>query len=117
MKSKVVQNLLVTQASKNFDPIAADQLFNCSAQIFFTDAASAGTLKLQGSNDFNKAGNFPGAFTPTHWNDITGASVVVAAGATSLIPKTDISYNYIRLVWTRTAGAGTMTLNVNVQGI
>lgn len=74
-----------------------------TAQAEFTDAAAAGTLKLQGSND-------PYTATPTNWSDIPNASIAVAAGATTATPPlaAPICYEWLRLVFVRSAGAGTI---------
>src|ERR1051326_4982637 len=101
-----------SQTSKNSDALDSSQMEAASVQVYFSDAAAAGTLKVQVSNDHWGAGNLPEPFTPTHWNDLSGASVTVAAGATSLIPRFDVCYQWIRLVWTSTGGAGTMTATV-----
>lgn len=96
-------------ATVNSAPIPAVNLFSISAQIVATGAA-AGTMKLQASND--NPPNGPSAVT--HWNDITGATVAVAAAGSFLIPKTDICYEYIRVVYTNT---GTGTIMVTVKGL
>jgi hypothetical protein len=110
-----------TNVTTSFSKIDANQLISASFIATFTDAAAAGTLKLQASNDFDNAGNVAAAaFTPsaTSWVDVPSASVVVAAGATSLIPMPlQISYRWLRLVWTRTAGAGTLSVNINAQSV
>lgn len=103
-------------ASANSSPIDASAMVGFSVQASFTDAAAAGTLKVQFSNDHYGSGNLPFDFTPTNWSDITGASVVVAAGAVSAILFTNVSYQWLRLVWTRTAGAGTFTATLKSIG-
>jgi hypothetical protein len=60
--------------------------------------------------------NFSVNFVPTNWVDLASATVTVASGATSIIPKTDMCYQYMRLVWTRTGGTGSFTAITNVQG-
>lgn len=105
-----------TNVTGNSAAVDSSAMTSISVQASFTDAAAAGTLKLQCSNDHNPYGNLPGDFTPTNWNDVPSGSVVVAAGATSLIPSTDVCYQWIRLVWTRTAGAGTFTATIKSDG-
>jgi hypothetical protein len=89
--------------------IGSNNSFNATVQATFTDAAAAGTLKLQSSND---------PINPTHWNDITGASIAVAAGATVTTPgvANHLCYPFIRAVFTRTAGAGTITAYLQTTG-
>lgn len=95
-------------ASVNSAAIDCSQMVTVSLQASFTDAAAAGTIKLQASNDHTNAGNLP-TFTPTNWSDIPTATATSAAGATVLIAATNVCYQFIRVVWTRTAGAGTFT--------
>jgi hypothetical protein len=87
-----------------------------SAQAVFSDGAAAGSLKLQGSNDFTNAGNLPSNFVPTHWNDIPSTTQAVTAGATTLIPSTEFSYRWIRVTFVSTGGAGTITVLPNFLG-
>lgn len=96
-------------ATANSAPILCRFLASASCQITFTDVAAAGTLKLQVSND---------PVNPTNWNDLANSSVTVAAGATSVTPPLTpyLAYQYIRAVWTRTAGAGTMTAQFHAWG-
>lgn len=96
-----------SQVTSNSGTVDSSYMTSVSAQAFFTDGAAAGTLKLQMSNDHAN---------PTNWNDITGATVTVAAGATSAIPKIDICCQWIRAVWTSTGGAGTFTANLKTLG-
>ena len=69
----------------------------------------AGTLKLQFSNDTGAS--------PTLWSDIPSASIAVANTGTYIIAKTDLCYANIRLAYVRTSGSGTITANVNTQGV
>lgn len=98
--------------SVNFAAVDTNQIIAVSALATFSENTAAGTLKLQASNDHSAAGNLAGAFVPTNWVDISGATVTIVAGASVLIPKTEVCYNYIRLVFTRTGGAGTMQVNL-----
>lgn len=111
--------LNASNATANFNEINASQMYSASFIAVFSDVAAAGTLKVQASNDWSNSGNLPSDFAPAanSWIDIPSASVVVAAGATSLVPMPlSISYRWLRLVWTRTAGAGTFSVYINAQG-
>jgi hypothetical protein len=97
-------------------PILANQIFNITAIATFSDGAAAGSLVLQGSNDPAK-GLDPSLFAPTTWVTIPGASATVASGATTvLVPTNPVCYNWIRVSWTRTGAAGTLTVAVATQG-
>lgn len=91
--------------------IPALNLFSCSVQLAATGAGAAGTLKIQASNDHPVAANT----VPTNWSDITGASVSVSGAGAYLIPKTDLCYEYIRLVYTN-SGTGTISVVFKALG-
>lgn len=107
-----------TNATASSAAIDANQLYAASFIGQFTDATAAGTLKIQASNDWDNAGNLQG-FVPASgsWVDVPSASVVIVAGATALVPMpVSISYRWLRIVWTRSAGAGNFTVQMNAQG-
>lgn len=113
--SQIDSVIIPTQAAATVSSTAlsAQNLFQCSAQIVCTGSA-AGTLKIQASNDA-AIGNFPTLFVPTHWNDVPSATVTVTGAGSYLIPKTDICYQYVRLVYTNT-GTGTIAANLKALG-
>lgn len=76
-----------------------------SVQATFTDGAAAGALNLQASND---AGT-----SPSNWNTIATQSV--ASGATTLIPKTETCYRWLRVQFVSSGGAGTLTATLNTM--
>jgi len=95
--------------------IDAEQFYRASVIATFTDNASTGTVKLQASNDAPVGGNMA-PFTPTNWADIANATVSVSAGGTVAVPVTELSHRWVRVVFTRSAGAGTLTARLNAQG-
>lgn len=96
----------------NSSTVDASQMINVSAQIISTDGANAGTLKMQVSNDHIASGNLPGQFTVTNWIDLSGATATVAAGGAKMITTQTLCYQWIRFVWTPSAGAGTITVTI-----
>ena len=82
---------------------------NVTVQAEFTDGAAAGTLKIQGSND---------PHSPTNWNDVPGMTIAVAAGATVTTPTTatPLCYQWVRVAFVSSAGAGTITANLHANG-
>lgn len=115
--NEVVLNALSDTSSQTSAAIDASQLFRVSVQASFTDSAVAGTLKLQCSNDPSSANNLPSLQTPTHWTDIPNTSQSITAGASVLIPSTEIAYRWIRVVFTETTpGSGTVTATLNALG-
>lgn len=98
-------------ATINSAAVLARDLFSISAQLIVV-GAGAGTLKIQASNDAPVAANA----VPTHWNDITSASVVAAGAGSYMILKVDICYQYVRFVYTDTS-SGTGTIQVNLKAL
>lgn len=110
MRQNIYQPFILadTSTSLNGALIPGTQLFACSMQASVT-GTMAGTLKLQFSNDLGAS--------PSVWSDIPSASIAVSNTATYIIAKTDLCYANIRLVYVRTSGTGTITANVNTQGV
>lgn len=59
-----------------------------------------GVLKLQGSVD------------GTNWADVSGATATLTADGTTIYSVANNSYQFVRLVWTRTTGSGTLDSKV-----
>jgi len=105
----------VDTASQTGAAVEASQLVSMSAHAYFGDVTAAGTLKLQASNDPDAQGPVS-TFVPTNWVDIPSASAAIAAGAPALITIANMSYRWVRAVYTRTGG-GSSTINVNMFAI
>lgn len=99
-------NITITTNGKS---LITDQVIALSCQCVATGTLT-GTLKLQASNDPQTLGN------PTNWTDISGATVSVSSAATFLIPKLDISYEFVRAVFTASAGTGTLSAQFKTIG-
>lgn len=109
---QVNDNIIPFQAAAtiNSSQIPALNLFYCSAQITTTGSA-AGTLKLQASNDETN-----GLVTvPTNWSDIPSATVSVSGAGSFLIPKTDLCYQWVRVVYTN-SGTGNISVVFKALG-
>ena len=98
------------------------QVYSLSLIGVSSDAGNAGAFKIQVSNDICAYGNVASAFTPAaaSWVDLPSTlqdgSGTVAAGATVTLSAKQLSYAWARVVWTPSAGAGTVTATVNTQG-
>lgn len=89
-----------------------------SMQTVATGADTAGTIKLQYSND-SSAVNADGsaATEPTNWSDVTSGSITVAGAAVQAIQKLDICYEWMRAVFTTTVtGIQTVTTVADTAG-
>ncbi len=91
----------VTQTGTVVSSAILSQFFtSMTVQAKFSDAAAAGSLKIQASND---------ASSPTNWNDITSSITAVASGALTMIPPVAMCYQYVRIAFVSSGGAGTIT--------
>jgi hypothetical protein len=97
-----------SDASANVNSLGIDSSFMVavSASAVVTGTA-AGTLKLQACND---------KLTPTHWIDVPSASQAVAGAGNYLIPKLDVAYQWLRVIYVSTSGTGTITANLKSIG-
>ena len=86
-------------------------MFASSCVAVFSDGTAAGTLKFQASDD--KAASEGG--TPSTWVDLTG-SASVSSGATTALPKIDVCYNWLRVTFVSSGGAGTIAINTKANG-
>src|SRR5579859_1322918 len=91
----------VDTASQNGSQIDSNQLISASFQVVFGDATAAGTLKIQASNDICNDQYQPATFTVTNWTDIPNATATIASGASALITIYQLSYRWLRAVYTR----------------
>lgn len=82
-----------------------DQAFGFSVQAQWTGASAAGTLKLQASLD------------GTNWDDISGASTTIAGAGNILWNVTDVMFPWVRVVFTRTSGTGSLSTRLFYRSI
>ena len=84
-----------------------------SLQVIATGSPNC-AVKIQVSNDIGEQQANAG-FQPTNWSDLSGATVTANSATTFLIPKTEICYNWVRVVCAA-GGTGTITANLNARG-
>lgn len=103
-------HIIPVQAAATVTTAAIDSrnLFACSAQITAT-GAGAGTLIIQASDD-----DIPNG-PPVNWSPIPLATITVSAAGAFLIPRTELCYQYVRLVFTNT-GTGTISVVFKALG-
>lgn len=114
MKPDVVLALVnadASIASSTSNPIPAANILYVSAQVVAT-GAPVGVLKFQASNDLSS----PLGVAPTNWTDIASQTVSVGAAGTFLIPTFNACYQYLRVVYTKTSGTGSISCNVKTIG-
>lgn len=81
-------------------------------------AAPTGTFKLQCSNDASSATITPTtSFVPTNWTDVAGSSASIVNNGDITWNVQSANYEWLRLVYTRVSGTGTLTSRCFVKGI
>lgn len=108
----VERKQIVTNGSLGADLVSIgmpiDQMQFASIQAEWTGGTAAGTLKIQISNDIVTPSTTadPGA-NVVNWSDWTGSSTTVA-GAGNFGWNVESGYSWVRLVFTRSGGTGTL---------
>ncbi len=104
--------------SHNGTAVDSNQLVSASFQAIFGDVGANGTVKIQASNDtYNARYNYPeGTFAPTNWVDVPNATATITSGSSGLITIANMSYRWIRAVYTRSSG-GSTTITVNMNAL
>lgn len=106
MRQENIQIIPLQAASTvTSEPIDSRNLLYCSVQMAATGSA-AGTLVLQASNDIAGADGVPGP--QSNWSPIPSATVSVSGAGAYMIPKTDLCYQWVRVVYTN-SGTGTIS--------
>lgn len=102
-------------SSVNFAPIYLAQISKYSLQLIFT-SSPVGTFKLQASNYPTQEIQSNGllaessfAIPESAWTDITGSDQAVSASGNHTWNVDSSSYNWVRMVWTATSGAGVLS--------
>lgn len=100
-------------ATFNGTPLLTERMtgFSICANITYGSGTLAGTLKLQASNNAF-ADNTSMELNPAAvWVDIPSSSITVSvtADTTAFWNVTDVFYEAVRVVWTRTSGTGTFS--------
>ncbi len=84
-----------------------------SIQFVWSDGSSpVGTVKLQISNDLKDK-----VADVTNWTDVTGSSSAVSGNSGSIAWNVDHAYRFIRMVYTRTSGSATGSVQVQSKSI
>ena len=106
------------KTSANSDPIDLCHIFMVSAHVTISNVDVTGSVTVQVSNDLpSGAQEYPARTAPASWVDVSGASATLAgAGGVYdfLIPKMDVSYQWMRLAFTATNASATGTLTAKV---
>ncbi len=82
------------------NPLSVTDLVCASVQMSSVASTASGTYTLQGSDDSPQTG------LPMNFSPIPGTQGTVSGSNIYLIPKTDLSYQYIQLAYTNTGTGG-----------
>jgi hypothetical protein len=97
--------------------IPVDQATQTTVVVTLDSTTGAGTVSIEASND-DPSSAFPvGEFVPTNWVAVPNASVAVSGDGQYLVPLTNLAFQFIRVVFTRTSGSGgTLVAQATVTG-
>lgn len=103
---KTVVNAANAAVNVNGSPIPVGEYisFSLTANV---NSTATGTVKLQGSNDYDSDEN--GA-NVGNWVDITGSSSAISSGSDVMWNATTAGYAWVRPVYTFTSGTGNLTV-------
>jgi hypothetical protein len=111
---KFVQDVILnaaTDASVESEIVELNQIYGYAMQCEFIGSPS-GTLKLQAS--CQQLTN--GQQAPTVWNDVSNSTVNVSASGTVLYNYDAQYYRYVKVVYTRLSGTGSLKVTYNGKG-
>lgn len=117
MKSSLIKLITLDDSiAWSSSPVPVDQIYTLAAQYVFSANTSAGTIKLQGSCDAYKQPLPISSQLPVTWADVPSVTASVTAGAPGILSLNVVPYNWVRIVWTPSAGTGILTVNMVVKG-
>lgn len=105
----------VSVANQYSNPISLRHLSSYSVQVVTTGSPS-GTFKLQASNDDPDHTGVKYPTSSMNWTDIDGSSFTVTASGSLVWNAQASGYLWVRVVWTKTSGTGTISGRFNGKG-
>lgn len=107
--TKKIWDGLLQAAGQDTGKIDARHLLKATVSAQFTDPTANGTLTIWFSND------------PVEWREPEDWQEVVSVAANGVSVDlisvgSDVAYRWIKVTWTSTAGAGTITANLHCFG-
>lgn len=104
----------MSAASITTNPVWLGHMYLYAIQAVFT-GAPVGTLKIQTSCD--DGGPNVTSPTITNWSDYTGSSQAISAAGNFTWRVTADGDKWVRLVYTKTSGTGSLGVTVNMKGV
>lgn len=111
--TKALDAINIATASVTSSAIDTEFVFNASVIVKVTGSSPNGSVKVQASNDISSPLN---GNAETNWVDIASQTVSFTDVGVYIIPKFDVCYQAIRLVYTKVSGTGALTANVKTNG-
>lgn len=97
--------------------IHLESLQGFSINAFWTGTGLTGTLSLQGSNNAFLNSKTSNEEDPNAvWDELPGSAVVVDGNSSFFWNEGDAYFKAARLVWTRTAGTGSLSAYIYAKG-
>lgn len=90
------------------DSTPLDHIYGFAIQCVFT-GSPVGTLKLQSSCDLPNT-------TPVNWTDVSGSEQSISAAGSHVWNFSGLFADWVRVVYTRTSGSGTLNVRINMKG-
>lgn len=120
MNTPVTWSDSTLDADRTSNPIHVGTQYNICVQVSVVkDGSIEGDFKIQISCDDDKSGTTEAqrASNVTNWTDLyTSSQEILDTGAVAW-NISDIAFEWIRIVYTRTAGSGTVSARVNGRGV
>lgn len=112
-KTNIITAGTVLNATRTSPAMQVINMWGFAIQVVFTGTPT-GTFKLQASADPLLVNNPIAYPPPTNWTDIADSSHAVVAAGDYMWDVFDVTFNFVRLVYTDTSGgASTAVLTVS----
>jgi hypothetical protein len=116
MRNFTANLVAATDASASSDWFYVGNMSKFTAIVDVTgDVAAAGTVTFDVSNETSTGGGSMMSFSPVIYEGLASPSVTIAGSATQITSVVNISNQWMRIVFARSAGSGGV-LTVNVSG-
>jgi hypothetical protein len=117
MKQSYRTDVVSLGASVNGAGYKVERMIGASFQPTWTDGGAVdGSFKLQGSNNAFVDNPTAPENANASWEDIDDSTIAITGSSSDLINVSDIQFQAIRWVYTRTAGTGSMTVVICGKG-
>jgi hypothetical protein len=110
---QIVTNGDLSAASVTSSVVLLENIAGYTVQCILT-GSPVGVLKLQLSCDF---GTDLAGTGVANWTDLTGYTANITAASGVAFNADFSNYRWVRLVYTRTSGTGSLNARINIKGV